>query len=264
MKKNITFILAIAFASIVYGTPVFVHAASSVVLSPQNISVATDKTFSVNIFINPNGDKNYTAKVKLTYPVDTIQESSFTMASGWSPIAVANYDVVDNTNGVLVKSAGYPKPGIQTQTLFGTVTFVAKNAGDLEKIQVSADSLILDGNNKNVFDLASSSPVQVSISAPVVATKKTTPKTQTTVVQPKIQLATVVETPVVATDTSSQQTVAPITTTSTDTSSLGAAVINSGVSSSSDFAQKTGVVSFAIILIGAIYVFAWRPFKNKE
>ncbi len=263
MKNKIITIFTIIYVSVFLGMPVFVYASSSIVLEPVSVSVVKNKSFSVNIYINPNGGKNYTAKVKVDYPADTIQESSFNIASGWMPISVSGYDLLDNKNGILIKSAGYPNPGISSKTLFGTITFTGIASSSDAKIQIDGTSLVLDGNSKNVID-NNFSIVNVVISEPVAQEKNIQVATTTKPIISKTILAPASNTDLnVATSSVAEVSTETIVASSQEqNTSLGASVVDSGVSN--DFSKKVGIVSFAAILIGAIYIFAWRPFGKKD
>jgi hypothetical protein len=103
-------------------------AATTAVLSPSAVSTAPGKTFTVSIRVDPKGTANYAEKVVLNYPADLLKVDSFSFGSGWTPLTQSGYDSIDNTHGVLIKTAGYPS-GITTATSFGTVTFSVKKAG---------------------------------------------------------------------------------------------------------------------------------------
>lgn len=141
---------------------VSVLAATSITLTPTTVSVNAGQTFSVPVSVNPQGLKNYTVGIKLNYPADLLQVQSFTFGSQWMALNQPGYDLVDNTNGVLIKTAGYPQ-GFTSNTQFGTATFLAKKAGTGVIVLVNG-TMALDQSNQNLF--AGSSQVNVSVATP--------------------------------------------------------------------------------------------------
>lgn len=138
-------------------------AITNVLLSPTNVSVNSNQIFTMTVTIDPQGESNYTNKLELNFPSDLIEVKSFAFSAGWMPVSQPGYDLVDNGNGVFIKTGGYPG-GISAPTIFGTVTFSAKKAGT-GLIKVSDNSLALDASSKNV--LASQlSQVSIKISTP--------------------------------------------------------------------------------------------------
>lgn len=126
-----------------------VFAITSILLSPAALSVQKGQSFSLKIAIDPQAVKNYTIKTELKYPADLLEVKSFSQDSGWLPLAQPGYDLIDNTNGVLVKTAGYPG-GIASPVNFGSVLFYAKKNGQAT-IQTGAASLAFDANSQNVL-----------------------------------------------------------------------------------------------------------------
>ena len=175
MKKILLTILLGAFGTMAMAAPAL--AATSVSFAPVNVSVRQGQTFTLTIGVNPQGVKNYTAKTELHYPADLLEVKSFTFAPSWMPLAQSGYDLTDNTNGVLIKTAGY-QGGISSTATFGTVSFLAKKSGNGTITLNSGNSLALDANNQNVI-AGASVQTAVAISAPTPTTPKT-PTTQTT------------------------------------------------------------------------------------
>lgn len=103
----------------------------------------------VNIIVSSQGVKNYTVKTQLKYPATILTATGFAFAKPWIALNQPGYDLTDNTNGVLFKTAGYPQ-GISTDLVFGTATFRAKQSG-AGTIAVGSESLALDENSQNVY-----------------------------------------------------------------------------------------------------------------
>jgi len=165
MKKTIFTVLFAGLVVLVLITPVL--AATTVSLSPTSISATAGQNFVLTVKIDPQSVKNYTAKMELTYPTDLLRVNSFTFGTSWMPVSQPGYDSIDNINGILVKTAGYPG-GVASQATFGTISFFAKKTGT-GIIKLGSNSLALDATNQN---LLSSGNVQTSFSiaaAPVSA-----------------------------------------------------------------------------------------------
>ena len=150
------------------------QAATSVTLSPTNKTVSAGQTFTVSATFNPNGTKLFTGRLALSYPADVLEVTNFTAPSTFFSLAQPGYDLVDNTNGKLLKTAGFPG-GMTDSSLFGTVTFKAKKSGNAT-IALNSDVLALDSGNNNDFNNVFST-VAVTVPAPVV---------QETVVEPVV------------------------------------------------------------------------------
>ena len=160
MRKLLFTISLAALGVIVLAMPAL--AATTVSLSPVNISVTSGKNFNVVIAVNPQGVSNYTEKIELDYPADLLQVKSFSLGSNWMALSQTGYDLIDNTNGKLIKTAGYPG-GISSSATFGTVSFYAKKAGS-GTIKLGTGSLALDANNQNV--LSGAPQVAFTVTAP--------------------------------------------------------------------------------------------------
>lgn len=132
---------------------------------PASVAVSSGSNFSVSIVADPQDAKNYTAKIELKYPADMLEVKSFAFNSAWFPLSMPNYDLLDNTNGVLIKTAGYPK-GFSAPATFGTVTFRAKKEGSVS-ISLGGNSVIFDAQNKNV--LTGAPVVAVNVSKAVIS-----------------------------------------------------------------------------------------------
>jgi len=200
MKKTLITILLGAFGAMAIAAPAL--AATSVSFTPVNVSVRQGQTFTLTIGVNPQGAKNYTAKTEFHYPADLLEVKSFTFAPSWMPLAQSGYDLTDNTNGVFIKTAGFPG-GISSAATFGTVSFLAKKSGN-GTITLNSNSFALDANNQNVLTGASVQTV-VAISAPAP-----TPTTQTTPAPEPTEEGAVLgeETPVVQEPTTASQPIA--------------------------------------------------------
>lgn len=150
--------LALMTALGVFGLVISASAATTLSVTPVNINTIQGEKFTLEVRINPQGIKNYTAKIKLEYPEELLRVESFTFGNSWMSVNQPEYDLIDNANGVLIKTAGYPG-GISSSAVFGTVLFSAKKTGE-GVIEVGGDSFVLNAENQDVLNAA---PVQVNV-----------------------------------------------------------------------------------------------------
>src|SRR3989344_5375731 len=99
--KRILFFAMITFIVL----PLGALAATSLSLSQTSGSNTEGQNFSVTINVSPQSDTLYTVKTKLNYPTDLLEVVSFTQANKWMPLVQDDYDLTDNTKGVLIKTA---------------------------------------------------------------------------------------------------------------------------------------------------------------
>lgn len=159
--------------------PVF---AGTFSLSPANVSVKQGQSFNAVISLNPQGVKNYTAKIELKYPANLLEVKSFSFGDKWMPLSQTGYDLIDNVGGTMIKTAGYPGGAVSTVT-FGTVSFVAKKSGN-GTISVGSNSQIFDATNANVLN--GLSQISVAISTPIPAIAKPTSPTPSLAASPSL------------------------------------------------------------------------------
>ncbi len=156
--------------AMVLAAPAF--AATTASFSPANIQATAGNNFAVTITVNPQGASDYAEKLEVRYPADTLEVKSFTLANVWMALTQPGYDSIDNTAGVLVKSAGYPG-GFSSLVPFGTVSFYAKKAG-IGTITIGDHSLAFEANSQSALHGA---PASFSIVVvPVTASKNPAPK----------------------------------------------------------------------------------------
>lgn len=169
MNKKTT-ISTIAILTGVLGFAGFVLAASNFSISlPQGNKYDPGDTFTASISVSPS-EKIYTVGIQLDYPANLLEVQSFTFGSTWMPLSQEGYDSIDNTNGLLIKTAGYPG-GITSAKTIGTVTFKAKNSGQ-GAIQLTSDTFALNAQNVDVKgNLAS---LQVDIGTVETVVEETT------------------------------------------------------------------------------------------
>jgi len=251
MNKKIKLTIEIfvcAFLSLI-ATPIAFAAVTTISMSPINVSVVAGQTFSVNLSLNPQESKIYTAKVALDFPADLIEVQSFTLGNKWMALSQDGYDLVDNTNGAFIKTAGYPK-GVSSEAIFGSITFKAKKSGS-GYISLNSESLALDENNKNVL-----SPMLIRTFVNIAkAPVKTAPKilpVQSETVATTSEATSTAATTVAATAGNEEQTGKSLTLTASV-----ANVIMLGTDS-----VAVGIVVIILILGAIIYFLFFRKKKH--
>lgn len=188
MKHSAKKIKILTFLAITAGT--FIIAASALAANdfsfslPGGTAYKVGNTFSANIMISP-AEKVYTAKAQVNYPANLLKIESFTFNSNWMPLSQPGYDSIDNVNGLMIKTAGYPG-GVNSQVVLGTAVFRVLNSGNAN-LKFTSESLVLNANNANVAGtLASLNLTLNAISVPTPPTEEKTPKKE---VLPKKEIA---------------------------------------------------------------------------
>jgi hypothetical protein len=149
MKKHL-FTLAVIAALLGGVSPVAAQTAATISVLPSTVVTNANKTFAVAVSINPEDATVYSAKIQVNYPADLLEFKSFAYNKDVMAVMQPGYDSVDQTNGVVVKTAGIPG-GSSGPFLLGTLSFTAKKAG-VAQITIGNGSMILDGRNQNVHD----------------------------------------------------------------------------------------------------------------
>ena len=167
MKKIMRRFLMVGLLVVGGAFPALVSAAT-VHLSGAPSSVSRGNVFEVNVLVDPQGASVYTAKIGLNFPSDILSVRGFSFAGNALPLAQSGYDVTDNVGGLLIKTAGFPG-GVNSEKLFGVVTFYAKSSGTATITVNAGSSLILDKTNGNVYSGSSDGGVAVTVVAPAVA-----------------------------------------------------------------------------------------------
>jgi len=161
MKKNISKIILAIIGSFILVAPT--SAGTEVYLLPSSIEVGSDKEFNISVSVDPKGIKNYVEKIEIEYPADIIRVEDFTFDDAWIPLKQSGYDMTDNANGLLVRSAGYPE-GFSSDVPFGTITFSAKKEGK-GTVSIGGNSMAFEIDNQSVI---SGLPASVVITEPAV------------------------------------------------------------------------------------------------
>jgi hypothetical protein len=144
--KQAVFIFAVGILGFVPAASL----AANLAFSPASgDSVRAGQTFAVQIVVDPQNSTIYTAKAQVQYPADILEVVGFAFAGSWMPLAQPGYDLIDNNQGVLIKTAGYPG-GLSAPQSLGTITFKVKQAGSAV-VGFGGDSLALSASNTNVL-----------------------------------------------------------------------------------------------------------------
>ncbi len=128
------------------------HAATNLGFSALSVNVGEGETFDIAIHADPQGIKNYTLKAEINFPPDLLEVTEFVKTGGWIPLVQPGFDLIDNDNGVFIKTGGYVG-GFSAPATLGMVTFKAKKAGT-GTISATANSMVLDANSQNVISSA--------------------------------------------------------------------------------------------------------------
>jgi LPXTG-motif cell wall-anchored protein len=155
-------LLSFAAAGVLVVLPYSVFASTGVSITAQDATVAVGDTVAVTVELTPSGDTVYTTQLELLFPAEVLEVTDVELGEGWLELRKDGFDEVDNTAGVLMKTAGYPN-GFTDETLFATVSFKARTAGDAV-ITVGDATTILDGKNANVYGAAKKFTITVGTS----------------------------------------------------------------------------------------------------
>lgn len=162
MKTNIfSLVILIALASLIAGVPAL---AANIFISPENINVKAGQSFDVTISIDPKNVSVYTVKADLSFPANLLELKSFTFSGTWIPLSQTGYDSVNNSAGIMIKTAGYPG-GVAKSVILGTAQFRAKASGS-GAITVTTNSFVYDAASQNVL---SGMPIRSSVTVTQVA-----------------------------------------------------------------------------------------------
>lgn len=225
--------------------------AASISLSPANVSVNTGDAFSVSVMADPASTKLYSVRANVSFDPSLVQVTNFSFANTWMSISQPGYDSIDNSNGVLVKAAGYPG-GFTSATKLGTVTFKALKTG-IATISSTSGSLLLDADSKNQIS-GTQGNISVSITSAPAVPVKTIPKN-----------ATVSPTKTKTPDTTSA--VAIVSTTSTTSSVIATSSLLAAVSGAITLGTDSPIVSAllsAVVVLLVIYgLYFYRYYRRN-
>lgn len=255
MKKILFSVLTFVAVFCVAGT-VF---AADFTMNPVSISVKAGETFKVNVSMDPSASSIFTGKTEIKFSADLLSVSDFSFGKNWLPLSSTDYDSIDNTSGILIKTAGFPG-GLTSSAPFGTIVFKAKKAGTAI-VNIGGNSFALGADSKNALG-TNLATVSVAISAPAPKIVAPTIKVQVPSATDNISPTT--------TDTSVSSTSA------TDNSDLSASVVEAipqntlraAIGTVLSFGTGNRFLAILTLIIGllivgyAIYAFATRNMKE--
>ena len=175
MKK----ITLTSIAAVALGTTLFAFtalAATTASITPTSVKVVAGQQFNVVVAVNPNGTSNYAEQLQIDYPANLLQVTAFNIGSSWMPLTESGYDSIDNTNGVLTKTAGYTG-GITSLTPFGTITFTAVKSGSGTIIISSGSQAFEKTSQTAISGTGASFVVTAATIAPAVTHQAPAPAT---------------------------------------------------------------------------------------
>jgi hypothetical protein len=174
MKKYIKTIFVSLLGIFIAGNAI---ASTNITLTPSTRNVVEGQSFDLIVYANANGVKNGAVEVKIEFPADLLEITSFSQPGAWLLVRQAG-DLEDNINGVLLKSSIYTG-GFSSDIVFGTVTFTAKKAG-VATVSVASDCAAYDVSGKNVYSGNSQSVINISKKTSVSTTVGTASTSTTT------------------------------------------------------------------------------------
>ncbi len=252
--KNKILIFAVTTAFFTLATTA--SAMTTVSLSPVSVSVEEGQTFNLAVSVNSQVVKSYMVKSEIKFPSDILEIESFNFGNNWIPLTQTGYNLIDNTNGVLIKTAGYPG-GLSSQADFGTIVFKAKKNGT-GAVQVTGNSLALNADNLNVI---SGLPITASITITQVISPTLETQTQSkTTVKPITEVNIVPSLPI-----TQEQTAQPAEIPQTTAQNSLAATIGGFLTLGTGSVWVgilVGLIILAIIAY-AIYLFIQKKRKNS-
>ena len=119
-------------------------------VSDKYVSVKRGDVIEVVVNMNSYDIDSYTFKSSIAFPADLLSVSDWQWGSNLIPIEKDGYDLIDNTSGKIIKTAGYPT-GLSGEKEFGVITFVAKKNGNGVILFNDNESLILDEQSENIY-----------------------------------------------------------------------------------------------------------------
>ena len=154
LVKKITrnsFLFRISFFVLFFLTTATSSFAANIVLSPAKISTKVGKTFTVDVLVNSNKDPINAVSALVTYPSDVVSVSSISKTGSFISLW-AEEPSFSNTSGTLNFEGVALNPGFNGSTgKVITITFKAKQAGNVNLLVKTGAVLANDGNATNVL-----------------------------------------------------------------------------------------------------------------
>jgi len=253
--KNKILIFAVTIVFFALASTTF--AMTTVSLSPVSVSVEEGQTFNLIMSVNSQVVKSYMVKSEIKFPADVFEVKSFNFGNNWVQLSQPGYDLIDNTNGVLIKTAGYPG-GLNSQADFGTIVFKAKKSG-AGTIKVTENSLALNADSLNVI---SGLPMEAHI---VITQAQVVPPMPATQTQPKANVVPTPKentTPNLPAPVTEEQTAQPVVVPQTATQNSLAATIAGFLTLGTGNVWLGILVGLIILAIIVYVIYLLRKKKN--
>lgn len=166
-------------------TPVAASAAGSATFSlSSDASVSVGERFSVEVWVNPNGESLDTVRAYLTFPSDRAQVADVSLGSAFPRVSPGNG--FDNDQGTVSIGAFAIGSVVRERAVLATVVFEATAAGTAD-IAVSADSrLIASGEEKANASGHVGTTVRIASGADAVPSEEPTDSAEADVTPPNL------------------------------------------------------------------------------
>lgn len=143
--------LRVGILSVLVMSSIHTLFAANIILSPPNTTTKVGKTFSVDVLVNNNKDAINAVSGLISFPSDVLSVSSISKSGSFISLW-AEEPTFSNTNGTVSFEGVALNPGFSGQTgKVLTVTFKAKQAGNINILVKSGSVLANDGNATNVL-----------------------------------------------------------------------------------------------------------------
>jgi hypothetical protein len=123
--------------------------AASLSLAPASVALSPGESVTLDLIADPQGATIASIRADIAFDPSLLQETSFAFLPGWLALVEPGYDSVDNTNGAVVKTAGYPG-GVERPVRIATITLQARKAGQAAVV-IAGDTQMLDGEGADQF-----------------------------------------------------------------------------------------------------------------
>lgn len=159
----------------VFILPLSMHAATFGISSPTAGEMGQTRSFVVTVY--PAGETIYSVQADLLFDTAVLDILSVEYASGWLPLTQSGYDEINESQGVIVKTAGYPG-GVNTPTVFATITTRLTGTGT-GAVRTTSDTQVLNAESENVYTGNASGSVVIRAVpvAPAVSSEPTPEET---------------------------------------------------------------------------------------
>ncbi len=152
---------------------IYTSFAANIILSPTNVSTKVGKTFSIDVLVNSNTDPINAVSGLITFPSDVISVVSISKNGSFINLW-AEEPSFSNTNGTISFEGVALNPGFNGSTgKVVTVTFKAKDAGNINILVKSGSVLANDGNATNVLGTTAGAFVIIDEGTVVLPTTET-------------------------------------------------------------------------------------------